>query len=141
MSSEGNEDENEEVQASTVQMPETDFVKPLPKKRKVQDYFESKLIDILSQNQQPKEDDADKMFLLSLLPQFQSLSPDNKMLAQIEFIQTLRRLSKLPETAQQNTVINTEILSYTSTEQNPGSLESPGTFSESSRDSIYSYPM
>ncbi|XP_069702672.1 uncharacterized protein [Periplaneta americana] len=99
VSEEGNEeespfDEDEEPTTYTsAQTPETEFAKTAPKKRKVQDSLENRLISMLEHTQQTREEDADRMFLLSLLPQFKALSSDNKMLAQIEFLQTLRRLS------------------------------------------------
>lgn len=61
-----------------------------PKKRKTPSYEES-LLQILSDNKQ-EEIDEDKSFLLSLLPSFKQLSPQQKLVVKTQYLQVMHNV-------------------------------------------------
>lgn len=87
-------EENTEEISLDVEQPDKTAYKPLvwkQKGRKHPVYGES--CAPVSQENEADEIDEDKYFLLSLLPSFKNLSPDQKFTAKIEFLQTLRNVT------------------------------------------------
>lgn len=88
--------ENTQADVDVAIEPETPrlMAAPTARKRKLQDPFEKDLITVLSKNLQPTEQNADSMFLQSLMPYMKTLTDDNKLDFQIKTLQLIRSYNR-----------------------------------------------